>query len=550
MSKKNIFTVLFAICFLQGNTQMPDKVDLIVTNGTIYTVDPANSRAETMAIHHGKIVAAGTNKFIHERYKAERSLDLQGKFVYPGFIDAHCHFIGYALGLQYVDLFGCKSYDEVLDRIREAASHTSGKWLVGRGWDQNIWKDKNFPGNSRLNSLYPNIPVMLIRVDGHVVLANQEALNRAGIGLNNQFGSGQVEIKSGSLTGILSENAADLMRSTVPEPRGAAFESLVKRAEKDCFGVGLTTVGDAGLTYQEVMVIDSLQKSGSLKMQVYAMLTPNEKNIREFVKNGPYKTDQLVVRSIKIYVDGSLGSRTARLKQPYSDAPSGSGIVVTSPDSIRKLCAIALKNGYQVNTHCIGDSANHLILQLYGEVLKGKNDLRWRVEHAQVVDPSDIHLFGDYSVIPSVQATHATSDMKWAGERLGPLRVKGAYAYKALMQQNGWIANGTDFPIENISPLFTFYAAVARQDMTGFPKGGYMMENALSREEALRSITIWAAKAGFMEGNKGSLEVGKDADFVVLNQDIMQIPVSKVPEVKVVQTFIRGEEVAKKQKTE
>jgi predicted amidohydrolase YtcJ len=470
-------------------------------------------------------------------------LDLKGKSVYPGFIDAHCHFYGYALGLQYVDLFGCKTFDEVLARLKRADNQGSGKWIVGRGWDQNLWPDKSFPDNSRLNALYPDIPVMLIRVDGHVVLANQEALKRAGIGLLNKFGDVQVEEKNGRLTGILSETAADLMRETVPEPKGQELLNLLKKAEQQCFALGLTTVSDAGLDYRQVMLVDSLQKSGQITMQVYAMLTPNEKNINELVVKGPYITDRLVVRSIKIYADGSLGSRTAKLKRPYADAQPGTGIIVTSPDSISKLCKIAYKYGFQVNTHCIGDSANHLVLQQYAEVLKGRNDLRWRIEHAQVVDPADVHLFGDYSVIPSVQATHATSDMKWAEERLGPARIREAYAYKSLMQQNGWLANGTDFPIENISPLFTFYAAVARKDLDGFPEGGYFMENALTREEALRSITLWAAKADFLERSKGSLEVGKDADFVVLDQDIMQVAVGKVPDIKVLRTFICGDDV-------
>ena len=539
MSSTILVFSLLTMWLFNASPKMKDKVDMIVTNGLIYTVDTDNSKAEAMAIHQGKIVAVGTNQSISERYEAARVVNLKGKFVYPGFIDAHCHFMGYALGLQYVDLSGCKLFDEVLQRLVNAGNQYSGKWLVGRGWDQNLWKDKTFPDNSQLNVLYPDVPVMLIRVDGHVVLANAEALKRAGIGLSNHFGE-QVEIKNGRLTGILSETAADLIRESVPEPSGPGLINLLKMAEQQCFGVGLTTVSDAGLDYRQVMFIDSLQKNGRIKIQVYAMLTPNERNIHEFVKKGSYITDKLAVRSIKIYADGSLGSRTAKLKRPYSDAPSGSGIVVTSPDSIRKLCQIAYKYGYQVNTHCIGDSANGLMLKIYGEVLKNRNDLRWRIEHAQVVDPEDLHLFGDYAVIPSVQATHATSDMRWAAERLGSGRIHGAYAYKSLLKQNGWIANGTDFPIENISPLLTFHAAVARQDLHGFPKGGFMMEEALSREEALRSITIWAAKADFLEGSKGSLEVGKDADFVVLDQDIMQVPMTNIPKVRVVQTFLGG----------
>jgi predicted amidohydrolase YtcJ len=543
MSCTIFFSSLLAIWLFNGNMQKKDKVDLIVTNGNIYTVDSSNTRVQAMAIHQGKIQAVGTNSFILESYEGSGVLDLKGKYIYPGFIDAHCHFYGYALGLQYFDLFGCRSFDEVLTRIKSAENQGSGKWIVGRGWDQNLWPGKSFPDNSRLNSLYPDIPVMLIRVDGHVVLANEAALLRAGIGQSNKFSDGQVEIKNGRLTGILSETAADLMRETVPEPKGKELLDLLKKAEQQCFAVGLTTVSDAGLDYRQVMLIDSLQKSGQMEMQVYAMLTPNEKNISELVVKGPYITDRLVVRSIKIYADGSLGSRTAKLKRPYADATSATGIIVTSPDTISKLCQIAYKYGFQVNTHCIGDSANHLVLKQYAEVLKGRNDLRWRIEHAQVVDPDDLHLFGAYSVIPSVQATHATSDMKWAEERLGPVRIRGAYAYESLMQQNGWIANGTDFPIENISPILTFYAAVARKDQDGFPKGGYMMDNALTRGEALRSITIWAAKADFLEQTKGSLEVGKDADFIVLDQDLMDMNELQIPKTRVMNTFIRGKQV-------
>ena len=526
-------------------TQMKEKVDLIITNGVIYTADSLNSRAEAMAVKNGKILAIGPNKTISEDFQAPEKLDLKGKSLFPGFIDAHCHFLGYALGLQYIDLAGSTSFGEVLERLNKVDGRNTNKWLVGRGWDQNLWKNKEFPDNSQLNKLYPTTPVMLIRVDGHVLLANQEALNRAEIGAKHQFGDGQVEVKKGRMTGILSETAADFMRERVPQPKGGELVSLVKIAERRCFAVGLTGVSDAGLDYSQVMEIDSLQKSGSLNIQVYAMLTPNETNINKFVRNGQFKTEKLVVRSIKIYADGSLGSRTARLKLAYSDAPGTSGMIVTPPDSIRALCKLAYEHGYQVNTHCIGDSANKMILNIYATYLTGKNDLRWRIEHAQVVDPADVHFFGDYSVIPSVQATHATSDMYWAEKRLGPVRIKGAYAYKTLMIQNGWIANGTDFPIENISPLLTFYAAVSRQDLNGFPAGGFQVENGLSRQEALRSITIWAAKADFLELNKGSLEVGKDADFVILDQDIMQVPVRKVPDVKVLQTFIRGKEVFK-----
>ncbi len=543
MIYKNLIFVLFSVCFFNSCGPMKKKADLILTNGIIYTVDSLNTVAEAMAVKDGKIIAMGNNEDIAGRFSAAEVIDAKGMAVYPGFIDAHCHFMGFALGLQYIDLGGLKSFDDVLMHLRQAERPGQGKWLVGRGWDQNLWINKNFPDNSRLNQLFPDVPVMLIRVDGHVVLANDEALKRAGISENHHFGDGQVEVKNGRLTGILSETAADLIRGVVPQPQDEDLVFLMKQAEQQCFSVGLTTVSDAGLEFSQIRILDSLQRSGEITMHVYAMLTPTEKNIQEYVMHGPFKTDKLKISSIKLYADGSLGSRTARLKKPYTDNTSINGIIVTSPDSVKALCRLAMEHGYQVNTHCIGDSAVKLILSIYGNFLKGRNDLRWRIEHAQVVDVADLHLFGDYSIIPSIQGTHATSDMYWAENRLGPDRIKGAYAYNGLMKQNGWIANGTDFPIENISPLLTFYASVVRKDLKGFPEGGFQMNNALTRRDALRSMTIWAAKADFLEHEKGSLQVGKDADFVILDQDIMQIPDQDIPKTRVLNTIIRGKNV-------
>ena len=273
------------------------------------------------------------------------------------------------------------------------------------------------------------------------------------------------------------------------------------------------------------------------------MLNPTAENLSAYIERGPYETDRLMVRSIKMYADGSLGSHTALMKRPYTDDHGKRGIEVTPADSIQGICRIAYEHGFQMNIHCIGDSAASLILGIYSSFLKGKNDLRWRIEHAQVIDKKDMHLFGDYSVVPSVQATHATSDMYWAEERIGPQRIKGAYAYKELLHQNGWLPNGTDFPIENISPILTFYAAVVRKDLQGYPEKGFQTENALTREEALRSITIWAAKAGFLDKRNGSLEVGKNGDFVILDRDLMKTGLAEIPKTKVLQTYIRGEKV-------
>lgn len=533
------------VIFNMGCT-MQEQADTLIIHAKIYSVDEENRVFTAMAIRDGKVLAMGFDSLFQERYKALETIDAGGRTILPGFIDAHCHFWGMAMGLQYINLTGATSFDEVLDRIsRQPASDTTG-WIVGRGWDNNLWKDKSFPNNRQLNERFPDRPVMLIRIDGHVVLANDEALRRAGIGLLNSFMKDEVVVKDGRLTGILSENAADKMRTTVPEPDEKEATDLLVRAETLCLGLGLTGVADAGLLTHEVLLLDTLQRQGKLHLNCYAMLTPTPENINHFVEKGPYETERLTVRAIKMYADGSLGSRTALLKSPYSDDSGNRGMRTTSQDSMFTLCETALKYGYQVNTHAIGDSACRIMLELYGGFLKGKNDKRWRIEHAQVVDPNDLQLFEQYTIIPSIQSTHATSDMYWAGARLGPERIHWAYAYKKLLEQNGWLANGTDFPIEQISPFLTFYASVARRDLKGFPAEGFQMENALTREETLRSMTIWAAKANFQEQKAGSLEVGKNADFIMLDKDIMVVPESEIPKIQVEATYIHGKRVFKR----
>jgi predicted amidohydrolase YtcJ len=538
-----LFLILFNLIFFihfEISAQMKDKADLIIMNAKIYTVNKNFMVGEACAVSEGKFTAIGTNSDILAKFSAGKVIDAEGKPVYPGFIDAHCHFYGYALSLQQVDLTGSRSFEEVLAILNDKSREIPGEWLVGRGWDHNKWPGKRFPDRSLLDKQFPGRPVVLIRVDGHVVLANGEALKRAGIGLVNVFQPGEVETKNGMLTGILSENAADRMRNAIPVPDHIILTELIRKAQQNCIAVGLTGVSDAGLEFDQVQFIDSLQKSGTLKMHVYGMLAPSEKNLENFVKKGKYITSGLTIRSVKLYSDGSLGSRTALLKNPYSDDPGNTGILATPKDSVMKICQLAFSSGYQVNTHAIGDSAVRIVLDIYSEFLKGNNDLRWRIEHSQVVDPVDLPLFGKYCIIPSIQSTHATSDMYWAGERLGSQRIKWAYAYKNLLDQNSWLPNGTDFPIESINPVFTFYAAVARKDLKGWPDHGFQAENALSREEALRSITIWAAKANFDENSMGSIEVGKRADFVILDKDIMTVPEKEIATAKVSKLFIEG----------
>ncbi|MBD0288537.1 MAG: amidohydrolase, partial [Flavisolibacter sp.] len=375
---------------------------------------------------------------------------------------------------------------------------------------------------------------------GHAAIANQKALDAAGVHPGMKLTGGEVEAKEGRLTGILIDNAVDLVSSRIPPPTLMQIKKALEAAQRNCFAVGLTTVDDCGLDYREVMLMDSFQKRGELKMRVYAMLSDAQHNYDFLFKSVKIKTDFLNVRSFKVYADGALGSRGACLLQPYNDKPGWFGFLLSNPHHFDSVAQVISSKGFQMCTHAIGDSGNRTILNIYAKYLKGKNDLRWRIEHAQVIHQNDFALFGQYSIIPSVQPTHAPSDMYWAGDRLGKGREKGAYAYKQLMDQNGWIPLGTDFPVEDISPFKTFYAAVFRQDAKGFPKGGYQMENALSRQDALRGMTIWAARSNFEEKEKGSLEKGKWADFVLLDRDLMTAEQTDVLNTAVLATYIGG----------
>lgn len=503
------------------------KVDLIVHNANVYTVDNQFSKAEAFAVKDGKFVAIGSDRNILRHYYATQTLDAQGQSIYPGFIDGHCHFVGYGeTKVRYADLNGCKSFEEVLELLEKHNENNDSEWLLGRGWDQNLWDDKSFPENIELNRRFPDKKVLITRVDGHAVLVSDNVLRIIGLDRANR-----IDVKQG---GILLDNAADMAKAIVPSLNNSQRVKALKIAQRDCFKYGLTGVTDAGLDIRSIALLDSLQQKGVLKMKINAMVNPDDETMDYFMKFGVIEKERLTVRSVKIYADGALGSRGARLLEPYSDAPETSGLFVENEDFYDHVCEKAYNAGYQVCCHAIGDAGVRMILNEYAKFLKGENDLRWRIEHSQVVDAQDFALYKEYNIIPSIQATHCTSDMPWAEERLGSERVKNAYAYKTLLAQNGWLINGTDFPIEHISPIETFYSSVARK---------YLIENKLTREEALKSMTIWAAKGYFAESRKGSIEIGKEADFVILSADIMTIEDEKILGVKVVNTFINGEMV-------
>ena len=539
---RNVLCAL-TMALLFSSCRQTSQVDLLIFNAKIYTVDSAFSTAEAMAIKDGKIIAIGTNNEITSKYFSDNKTNAEGKFIFPGFIDAHAHFYRYSIGLQTAELVGTTSWEEVLTRLQDFAKDHKEGWLIGRGWDQNDWKVEEFPTKEKLDQIFPDRPVFLTRVDGHAAIANQKALDVAGLKAGYTLAGGTVEVKNGQLTGILVDNAVDLVSGKIPEPTAAQVTAGLMQGQQNCFAVGLTTVDDCGLDYREVLFMDILQKKNALKMRVYAMLSDAKQNYDYLFSKGKIKTDRLNVRSFKVYADGALGSRGACLLLPYTDRPGWNGFLLSSQQHFDSVAQIISSHGFQMCTHAIGDSGNRVILNIYTKYLKGKNDQRWRIEHAQVINEHDFDLFGQSSIVPSVQPTHATSDMYWAEQRLGPQRIKYAYAYKKLLEQNGWIPLGTDFRVEDISPFKTFLAAAFRQDAKGYPSGGFQMDNALTREETIRGMTIWAAKANFEEKEKGSLEKGKLADFVILDKDLMTIKGKEVLSTKVLATYSGGEKV-------
>ncbi len=561
---KNFLFLVLASWLLVSCSSKKQKADLIIHNAVIYTVDSSFSVQQAMAIKDGKIIETGSNEQILNSYSSKETKDIEGKTIFPGFIDAHCHFLSYGAGLQQVDLVGTNSFEEVIQKVKDFAVKrdqatnpkvgAENEWIIGRGWDQNDWDVKEYPNKNILDSLFPNTPLILKRIDGHAALANSAALKLAGIDNKTRIDGGElIKDAKGNLTGILIDNAVDLVTNKIPLPTKEKMFNSLLAAQKNCFEVGLTTVDDAGLMKFEIDAIDELQKSGKLKMRIYAMLSDSAPNYKYYLEKGRYKTDHLNVRSFKFYADGALGSRGACLLENYSDKKDWKGFLLNSKEHFEEGARIMFQKGFQMNTHCIGDSANRLMLYTYiiaphvafdnsGEIQKEiMNVMRWRIEHAQVVNKNDFKYFK--GIIPSVQPTHATSDMYWAEERLGKERVKYAYAYKDLLKAAGILALGTDFPVEDISPFKTFYAAVFRKDSKGFPEGGFQMENALTREETIKGMTIWAAYSNFEEKEKGSLEKNKFADFIILDTDLMKCPENSVLSTKVLATYLSGERV-------
>ena len=533
MRKKLLFLLLILF------TSCSEKVDLIVYNATIYSVDTYHTKYSSLAVKDGKFKYVGGDEIL-SNFSSQNIINAQGLPIYPGFIDSHAHFYDLGFYLNQVDLKNTQSMEEVIDKVKEFDAENNPNFILGRGWDQNDWKNKTFPTNTLLNEMFPDKPVVLRRIDGHAYLVNDSALKLAGINNLTKVKGGEIVKIGNRLTGVLIDNSMRLVDNIIPEPSKEESIQALLSAQDLAFKYGLTTISDAGLTKEQIYLIDELQKNGALKIKIYAMIENDPSSLEHFLELGPYKTDRLNVRSVKVYVDGALGSRGALLIDDYSDRKGFKGIIRTPIDSVNKLALRLSGTKFQMNTHAIGDKANRIVLNAYRDALFDFIDPRWRIEHAQVIAEEDFEFFNP-KIIPSVQPTHATSDMYWLKDRIGQNRADYAYAYQELLNKSKVIAFGTDFPVEDISPIMTFYSAVHRKDIEGYPESGFQMENSINKLDALSAMTSWGAYANFEEDEKGTIEVGKDADFIILDNDLLTSVENRIPLTNIVATFINGE---------
>ena len=525
------------------NFSCNNEVDLIIFNSEIYTANENNQIAKSIAVKDGKIIEVSSENLV-SKYEANEILDANGKTILPGFIDSHCHFYNLGLDQQVVDLRGTTSFEEIIERLIASDLNNQSDVILGRGWDQNDWDNKQFPVNTELNKVFKNKLVVLERIDGHAYIVNDNALELAGIDQNTLVRGGLVLLKDNKPTGVLIDAPMSMVDKVLPEKSIREKVNALKQAQEISFSYGLTTVSDAGLSTEIINVIDSLHKSEELKIKIYAMVSVSKNNIQRLKETGIIKTPKLNVRSFKVYGDGALGSRGAALKKPYCDDPHNYGFLRTDIKDLKYYANEIAGMGFQMNTHAIGDSTVSVLLKEYQKVLNDIEDPRWRIEHSQVVDLNEFELYND-KILPSVQPTHATSDMYWAYDRLGK-RIDGAYAFKDLLSQSKRIALGTDFPVEKVNPFHTFYSSIERKDLNGYPENGFQIENALTREETLKGMTIWGAYFNFEEDEKGTIEKGKSADFIIIDQNIMKIEADKIPYTKVLKTFVDGELVFQK----
>jgi predicted amidohydrolase YtcJ len=535
-----------------SHAQTQPKADLIVVNGNVYTVDDARPRASAFAVRSGKIVFVGSDR--EARFlagSATKVIDAGGRTVIPGMVDAHAHLLGLGNSLRNIQLAGSKTYEEVIAKVVERAKTAKpGEWILGRGWDQNLWPDKKFPTHEALSRAVPNNPVVLTRIDGHALLANAMALKAASVTSDTRDPSGgRIERNADrSPTGVFVDNAQDLIDRVVPNLTPDQTRAAILAAIAEANKWGLIGIHDGGASRETIDIYESLARAGRYNLRNYVLISGDTANVRHYLNIGPRSAlydGRIWVRAIKLYSDGALGSRGAALLAPYSDDPGNTGLLVTPPAQIQDIATRALRRGFQVGVHAIGDRGNRVVLDAYDAALKAVPvaDHRFRIEHAQVVSLDDIPRFAKMGVIPSMQASHQTSDMRWAEARVGADRIKGAYAWRSLLNTGVIIPNGSDFPVEEVNPLISFHSAVSRQDASNWPPGGWYPEQVMTRDEALKAMTIWPAYAAFQEKTMGSISTGKYADFVILDRDIMTVPATQILDTRVESTWIGGKKV-------
>jgi len=538
---KLVHVLLIVALFGFTSCMKGESADLVVHNAKIHTMDEQDHVYEAMAIKDGKIIELGPEREILNKYSYDEAIDAEGKEVYPGFTDAHGHIMSYAQLKMSVDLLGSTSYDDLIVRIEKYDQKKRPKALIGRGWDQATWGTNELPSNERINKLFPNKPVLLVRVDGHAALVNQKALDLAGIDPETKVEGGEVQVKDGKCTGVLLDNAIELVSKKMPAFSQSETKKAIKEVQEELFQYGITGVHEAGVYHKDLQLLKKMTEKGDLKLDMYVMLYPTDDNIRWAKQNGVYKKKNLTVRSFKVVGDGALGSRGAFLKKEYSDAHGHSGFLTTTAEKMEVIAQLCKSLGYQMNTHAIGDSTNRLVIDLITKYASKKADHRWRIEHAQVLAPADINLLTRSGAIPSIQPTHAVSDQRWAKLRLGPNRLAGAYAYQSILMSRGIVALGTDFPVESPNPFATIRAAVLRTNADGEPLGGFQSQEAISLHDCLMGMTLWAAMAGFQEEELGTLEVGKNATFFISSAPITST--SNFDEMYAYRTVIRGKTV-------
>lgn len=501
--------LLFAQC-MKGQ-----HVDLIVHNATIHTMNDYNDVEEAMAIRDGEIIEIGPERQINNKYSADEYLDAENSIIYPGLIDAHGHMMSYARMLLSANLFGSTSMQEIVVRLEKYDQKNKVTCLIGRGWDQTNFSSNEPITNEALTKAFPNKPVLIYRVDGHAAIANDAALKKAGIIARTIIPGGRVDVTNGKCSGLLLDNAITRVSNVLPDFNRTKLIAALQQVEQELFQFGITGVHEAGVDFKDLQLLRSMSNAKKISLNLNVMLFPTKENIAFAQKKGIVQEQNLTIRSFKIIGDGALGSRGALLKKTYSDDPHNHGILTTSIEEMDAVARIARSINYQVNIHAIGDSTNQIALGIITKHTKGKVDHRWRIEHAQVIDPADFLAFAKAGVIPSVQPVHAVSDHKWVANRIGKERMGGAYAYQTLLNQTGVLAIGSDFPYDYMDPMRTIYAAVKRMNAENAPLAGFLTRERISIDDCLKGMTVWAAMAGFNEDQFGTLEKGKQATFVL-----------------------------------